>query len=226
MSKKDNKELIVSVKEWHDNIIKNAIEAQDKIFVILCRFLDAGFPIPKDVRKLTPEYIDEQVENGRKSYNSKGAFLPLSIRKANDREFDKIAEELKPDAEELQHILKQTPYTIERVGDEWQFDIKEISEDADNKSLFPVSGESYEYLCILQEIAKKIEDARKWESKHGWVEFVGIDKVIPLPSGGVYYVGWAEPLKDAETNRFELTPERFVNMIIRGAIGKKGIFNE
>ncbi len=221
MSNKDNT-ISVKIKEWYDNVVIKASGSQRELTRLTNEFAKSGLPIPDKIKDITPDYVKMKVEEGRTMINGNGVYLPLKIKEANDREFNKVLETYVPIAEGIQSILKENPYTVRKTNNGLEFDDKEVASKAEEKSIFVITGEHITYLKLLQSVASAIENARTWEKEHGWIEFAGRDDVIPLPDGRLFFSGFAQKLKDSKSGKFGFTPVKFAELLIHGDLGEIG----
>lgn len=221
MSKKDNV-MSVHVQEWRDRIVNSAYEGQRELTRLVDEFKGSGIGVPEKLADLTPEYVEGVVERGRTVYNGDNTFLPSAIRKGNDKAFDEILAKYLPIAAEVQRVIKQNPYTIRESDSGFIFDEKEVEDAANEKSLFVVNGEMAEYFDILQSLAQAMNKAKAWEREHGFTDWVGVDKLYFTTDGQAVSQGWATVMFDPEKKIFGITPERFMEGVLHGAMGKRG----
>lgn len=214
--------MSVHVREWRDRIINRAYEGQRELTRLVNEFAGSGIPMPETLAGLTPEYVEIMVERGRAAYNGGNTFLPSAIKESNNVEFDKVLEKYRPIANSIQCILSENPYTIRESGEGIVFDAKEVADAANEKSTFIVEGETLEYYHILQSVTDAMNKARAWEQEHGFINFVGTDTTYFGFDGQVYPHGWASGMFDTERKVFGVVPERYVEWILHGAVGKHG----
>ncbi len=121
-----------------------------------------------DLRKFTPSYVKEQISASRKRRLEDSPFLPIAIRRNEEREFDNMEAELTALAESLQSILGKVefPFTVGEKAEETFFDSDKVEEYINRKSSIAIPEKVRQYYVELQKICKAWQDLCKWTEEN------------------------------------------------------------
>lgn len=104
--------MIDNVQEWaareriakiEQGYIKDIVAIRDKGFTVNSI---------EDLKVLTPEYVRTQIEHTKKTRLQNSQFIPSTIRKSEEKEFDKLEKELISIVSNIQQLMKSYPLRI------------------------------------------------------------------------------------------------------------------
>lgn len=205
-------EKVVLIPEWSDRFIRQVSEIESELNEVMETIQASGIDLPSNLREFTPEYVEAQVDEGMAAFFKSSKFIPLDIRTKTEKRYSEEKRRISAEASHLQELIAKIPCDVQKDATGWHFDDEQVEQIADKKAAFKIQGAALEYLGILQGIAEKMNDARKWETAHGWRHFVGEDTT---PDGLVF--GWGRLM--AENGTFNMNDQRFAALMINGAIG-------
>jgi hypothetical protein len=207
-------EKIVIIDEWAERYFRQVAGIESELNEVMGTIQASGIELPSDLHEFTPKYVEAQVDEGMAAFFKSAKFIPSDIRTKTEKRFSEEKRRISAEASHLQELISKIPCDVQKDATGWHFDEDAVEKIANKKAAFIIQGAALEYLGILQDIAEKMNEARKWEDAHGWRNFVGADDT---PDGHAY--GWGRLM--AEDGHFNMNDERFAALMINGAIGAK-----
>ena len=146
-------ELTTSLNEYIDKFHSNGVSINTE----------------DELRQLTPEVVREQIQATRQRRLGE-RFLPSSIRQAEEREFERMANTLEPLAENLQAILKSVPFPI-HLGtgqDDTFLSGNGIEEYIEKAATVEIPQGVIDYYDQIQKVCAAWYDLCKWTEVNGF----------------------------------------------------------
>lgn len=212
-------EKVVIIDEWAERYFRQVAEIESELNEVMDTIQASGIEVPGNLREFTPEYVEAQVDEGMAAFFKSAKFIPKDIRTKTEKRFSEEKRRISAEAAHLQELIAKIPCSVQRDATGWHFDEDAVEKIVNKRAAFIIQGAALEYLGILQDIAEKMNEARKWEDAHEWRHFVGEDTT---PDGHDFGFGRLM----AEDGRFNMNDTRFAALMINGAIGAVGKHGE
>lgn len=157
-------------KQLRDRVERKAEALKNEVQ----RIRGAGVVIKSanDLKRMTPDYIRQQIAATKKKRIQDTVFLPASIRRHEEKEFAQMEAQLIPIATSLQESIKSIPFTIhiDNNGEDVYFNGKEVEKYIVEKSTVSIPEYVRAYYDELQKVCEAWANLLKWTASNGIVQ--------------------------------------------------------